>query len=68
MSALLTLEKGTLLLLNVALVVEWPERISDFLPQPQLSITLEFGAEENERLVHLASRGGVVDLSGLEPA
>lgn len=37
-------------------VVEWPQRIADFLPVPQVEIEIEMGNEDNDRRIRLISR------------
>ena len=34
-------------------LVEWPERIADFLPTPQFAITIDFGVDDNERQIEI---------------
>ncbi|MDQ3812593.1 MAG: tRNA (adenosine(37)-N6)-threonylcarbamoyltransferase complex ATPase subunit type 1 TsaE [Armatimonadota bacterium] len=34
-------------------IVEWPERIADFLPTPRFAITISPGAEDNEREIEI---------------
>ncbi|HVF10028.1 MAG TPA: tRNA (adenosine(37)-N6)-threonylcarbamoyltransferase complex ATPase subunit type 1 TsaE [Abditibacteriaceae bacterium] len=34
-------------------LVEWPERIADFLPAPDLAITINFGTADSERTIEI---------------
>jgi tRNA threonylcarbamoyladenosine biosynthesis protein TsaE len=37
-------------------VIEWPERIADFLPEPRFRVTLSPGADDNSRVIEIVSR------------
>jgi len=34
-------------------LVEWPERIADFLPSPQFAVTIDFGNADTERRIEI---------------
>ena len=36
-------------------LVEWPERIADFLPAPDFAVTIEFGTEDNQRTIEIVA-------------
>lgn len=36
-------------------VVEWPQRIADFLPVPDVEVEIDLGQADNERHIHLTS-------------
>lgn len=38
-------------------VVEWPQRIADFLPVPDMEITIELADNDNERRISLTING-----------
>lgn len=38
-------------------LVEWPERIADFLPRPQYSITIKQGEADDERNIAIQDHG-----------
>lgn len=37
-------------------VVEWPQRIADFLPVPDVEVEIEMGADDNDRRIRLTSK------------
>ncbi|MSO76533.1 MAG: tRNA (adenosine(37)-N6)-threonylcarbamoyltransferase complex ATPase subunit type 1 TsaE [Alphaproteobacteria bacterium] len=39
-------------------LIEWPERLGPLLPAERLDVTLEFGPEEDARLVRVVGHGG----------
>lgn len=36
-------------------LIEWPERIADFLPKPRFAITIGYGDGDNERKIEIQS-------------
>jgi tRNA threonylcarbamoyladenosine biosynthesis protein TsaE len=38
-------------------LVEWPERIADFLPKPRFDVAIEYGAGDDERIITVSGDG-----------
>lgn len=42
-------------------VIEWPSKFPDELPENYLLLSIEHGGEENERVINVCSKGGKYD-------